>query len=184
MRFFEVAEYDLMDKTELTVRGISLRDTDLARVADAAAETLGIERRDVLVTDVQGDHLVIDILRRGLDPHALVGKKEELLRRLSGIPGIEVAGEATVSSQGMLSWIALGAAEGDEVLRRSESMARDIRQRLKKTVMVFSTGSEVAGGQVMDTNGPTIRERLHAEGYIVKLGGTLKDDEEIGRAHV
>ena len=177
MRFFEVAEYDLMDKTELTVRGISLRDTDLARVADAAAETLGIERRDVLVTDVQGDHLVIDILRRGLDPHALVGKKEELLRRLSGIPGIEVAGEATVSSQGMLSWIALGAAEGDEVLRRSESMARDIRQRLKKTVMVFSTGSEVAGGQVMDTNGPTIRERLHAEGYIVKLGGTLKDDE-------
>lgn len=172
-----MAEFDLMDKTELTVRGISLRDTDLARVADAAAETLGIERRDVLVTDVQGDHLVIDILRRGLDPHALVGKKEELLRRLSGLPGIEVTGEATVSSQGMLSWIALGTAEGQEVLRRSESMAKDIRQKLKKTVLAFSTGSEVASGQVMDTNVPTIRERLHAEGYSVKFGGTLQDDE-------
>lgn len=177
MRFPEVAESDLMGKTELTVRGISLRDTDLAHVADAAAETLGIERCDVLVTDVQGDHLVIDILRRGLDPHALVGKQEELLRRLSELPGIEVTEEATVSSQGMLSWIALGTAEGQEVLRRSESMAQDIRQRLKKTALVFSTGFEVASGQVMDTNGPTIRERFHAEGYAVKFGGTLQDDE-------
>jgi len=177
VRYTEVVELNLMDKTELTIRGIFLRDADLARVAEAAAQTLGLERSDVLVTDVQEDHLVIDVLRRGLDPHALLGKQEDLLRRLSGLPGIEVTEEATVSSQGMLSWIALGSAEGEEVLRRSERMAGEIRRRLKKTALVFSTGSEVASGQVMDTNGPTIRERLHVEGYSVKFGGTLQDDE-------
>jgi molybdenum cofactor synthesis domain-containing protein len=172
-----VAEYDLRDKTELTIRGISLRNADLARVADAVAETLGIGRSDLLVTDVAGDQVVIDILRRGLDPHALVGKKAELLRRLSAVPGIRCTGETEVTSKGMLSWIALGSDEGEDILRHSERMAGEIRRRLTKTAIVFSTGAEVAGGQVMDTNAPAIRERLQAEGYSVKLGGTLKDDE-------
>lgn len=172
-----MAERNLMDKTELTVRGIFLRDVDLARVAEAAARTLGLERSDVLVTDVQEDHLVIDVLRRGLDPRAVLGKQEELLRRLSRLPGIRVPEGATVTSRGMLSWIALGSDEGNEVLRRSERMARDIRRTLLRTAMVFSTGAEVANGQVRDSNAPAIRERLHAEGYRVKFGGTLKDDE-------
>ena len=174
-----MADYDLRDKTELTICGISLRNADLARLADAVAATLGIGRGDLLVTDVAGDQVVIDILRRGLDPHALVGKQEELLRRLSEVPGIQCTGETEVTSRGMLSWIALGSDEGEDILRRSERMAGEIRRRLTKTAIVFSTGAEVAGGQVMDTNAPAIRERLQAEGYSVKLGGALKDDETL-----
>jgi molybdenum cofactor synthesis domain-containing protein len=172
-----VTDYDLMDKTELTVRRITLRNADLARVADAVAETLGLARSEVLVTDVVGDQLVLDILRRGVDPHALVGKKEELQRRLSEIPGVECSAGTEFFSKGMLSWIALGADEGEEILRRSEEMAGEIRRRLARTALVFSTGGEVAGGLVKDTNAPTLRGRLEAEGYAVKLGGALQDDE-------
>ncbi len=172
-----MADYDLMNKTELTIRRIGLRDADLTRVAEAVAETLGMARGDVLVTDVLGDQVVVDVLRRGVDPHALVGKKEELQRRLSEIPGVECTAETEFFSKGMLSWIAVGAAEGEEILRRSEVMADEIRRRLARTAMVFSTGAEVAGGQVKDTNAPLLRERLEAEGYAVKLGGALGDDE-------
>jgi molybdenum cofactor synthesis domain-containing protein len=172
-----MAQYDMMDKTELTISGIVLRNADLARVAAAVAETLGLGRGDVLVTDVQGDRVVIDVLRRGLDPHALVGKSEALRRRLSEVPGVQCSDETEIASKGMLSWIALGSEEGADILRRSEQMAGEIRRRLARTAIVFSTGSEVAGGQVMDTNAPAIHERLDADGYAVKRGGTLGDDE-------
>jgi molybdenum cofactor synthesis domain-containing protein len=172
-----VSDYDLMNKTELTIRRITLRDADLARVAEAVAETLGLERADVLVTDVLGDQVVVDVLRRGVDPHSLIGKRQELQRALGRIPGVECSDETEFSSKGMLSWIALGSEEGEDILRRSEEMAQEIRRRLEKTALVFSTGAEVMGGQVRDTNAPLIRERLEAEGYAVKLGGALEDDE-------
>ncbi|HTP51873.1 MAG TPA: molybdopterin-binding protein [Anaeromyxobacteraceae bacterium] len=170
-------DYDLMDKTELTIRGIALRDADLSRLADAVAQVLGIERSDLLVTDVLGDQVVIDVLRRGLDPHALVGKKEELRRRLAEVPGVDCTDETEFFSKGMLSWIALEPAEGELILRRSEAMAREIRERLRTTATVFSTGAEVVGGLVKDTNAPFLRTRLEAAGFRVKLGGALKDDE-------
>lgn len=172
-----MSDYDLMNKTELTIRRIGLRNADLARVAEAVAETLGLERGDVLVTDVLGDQVVVDVLRRGVDPHALVGKKAELRLRLGRIPGVECTEETEFFSKGMLSWIALDAAEGEEILRRSEEMADRIRRRLARTAVVFSTGAEVVGGQVRDTNAPLVRERLEAEGWAVKLGGALQDDE-------
>jgi molybdenum cofactor synthesis domain-containing protein len=172
-----VSDYDLLNKTELTIRRITLRDADLAKVAEAVADTLGLDRPDVLVTDVLGDQVVVDVLRRGVDPHALFGKKEELQRRLSEIPGVECTPETEFFSKGMLSWIALDPAEGEEILRRSEEMAGEIRRRLEKTAVVFSTGAEVVGGQVRDTNAPLVRERLGAEGWTVRFGGALADDE-------
>jgi molybdenum cofactor synthesis domain-containing protein len=172
-----VPEYDLFDKTELTVRGISLENVDLDRVAKAAADAFDMNRGDLLVTDVLGDRLVIDILKKGLDPHAIVGKKDELLRKLSALPGVNLSKNATVSSKGMLGWIALSPTEGKKILNKSEKMSREIAKRLKKTALVFSTGAEVANGQVMDTNAPAIRAGLNSKGYTVKFGDTLKDDE-------
>lgn len=63
-------------------------------------------------------------------------------------------------------------------------MAKDIRQRLARTAVVFSTGAEVVAGQVLDTNAPTISQRLNSEGYSVKLGPALKDDEILIAAHL
>lgn len=42
--------------------------------------------------------------------------------------------------------------------------------------MVFSTGSEVARGQIEDTNTPTIMQYFSEAGYKVSRGETLKDD--------
>lgn len=170
-------DYDLMSKTELTIQPITLRGADLARVADAVAETLGLDRGAVLVTDVLGDRVILDVLRSGVDAHALLGKRELLQQRLGEIPGVECAPDTEFASKGMLSWIALGAAEGEALLRRSEELAQDVRRRLARTALVLSTGGEVEGGQVKDTNAPLIREQLERAGYAVKLGGVLKDDE-------
>jgi molybdenum cofactor synthesis domain-containing protein len=177
-------EYDLFKKTELWVKGISLDNVDLDEIAKIVADTLNLQRKEVVVTDVQGENLVVDILRSSLDAHAIIGKEEELLRRLSAHPGVTITEKTSVDSQGLLSWIALESAEGQKVLRKSEEMAKEIQARLLKTAMVFSSGTEVANGQVMDTNTPAINRRLNSEGYSVKLGPTLKDDGVLIAAHL
>ena len=179
-----MAEFDLLRKTELRINGISLRNADLNEMARVVGETLQIERKDLLVTDVQRDHLVIDILKKGLDPHHIVGKKDELLRRLSKLPGVKITERTSVVSEGMLSWIASEPGQAKKALKRSEEMAKEILQRLSKTAIVFSTGTEVANGQIMDTNTPAISQRLSSEGYSVKLGPTLKDDDVLIAAHL
>ncbi|NWF92257.1 MAG: competence/damage-inducible protein A [Syntrophaceae bacterium] len=177
-------EYDLFKKTELWIKGISLENVDLGEIATIVAETLNLERNELLVTDVQGENLVVDILRSGLNAHDIIGKEEQLLRRLSAHPGVTISEKTSVGSQGLLSWIALDYAEGEKALKKSEEMAKEIQVRLLKTAVVFSSGTEVANGQVMDTNTPTISRRLKEEGYSVKVGPTLKDDEVLIAAHL
>jgi molybdenum cofactor synthesis domain-containing protein len=177
-------EYDLFKKTELWVKGISLKNVDLDEIATIVADTLHLNRKELLVTDVQGESLVVDILKSSLDAHAIIGKEDELLRRLSAHPGVTITEKTSVGSQGLLSWIALESAEGEKALKKAEEMAKEIQARLLKTAVVFSSGTEVANGQVMDTNTPTISRRLKEEGYSVKIGPTLKDDEVLIAAHL
>jgi molybdenum cofactor synthesis domain-containing protein len=177
-------ESNLFNKTELWIKGISLDNVDLDEIAKIVADTLNLQRKELLVTDVQGEKLVVDILRSGIDAHAIIGKEEELLRRLSAHPGVTITEKTSVGSQGLLSWIALDYAEGEEALKKSEEMAKEIQARLLKTAVVFSSGTEVANGQVRDTNTPTISQRLNEEGYSVKVGPTLKDDEVLIAAHL
>jgi len=179
-----LAEFDLFRKTELRIKGISLRNANLGEIAKVVGDTLKLDRKDLLVTDVQRDHLVIDILKKGLDAHHIVGKENELLQRLSRLPGVEITEKASIVSEGMLSWIASEPGEAKKALKRSEKMAKEIQQRLSRTAIVFSTGSEVANGQIMDTNTPAISRRLNSEGYSVKLGPTLKDDDVLIAAHL
>jgi molybdenum cofactor synthesis domain-containing protein len=183
-RVSEVTEFDLLRKTELRIKGIFLKNANLGEIASVVGDTLKIELKDLLVTDVQRDHLVIDILKKGLDAHHLVGKKDELLQRLSKLPGVKITKKTSIVSEGMLSWIASEPGEARKALKRSEKMAKEIQQRLSRTAIVFSTGPEVANGQVMDTNTPAISRRLNSEGYSVKLGPTLKDDDVLIAAHL
>lgn len=179
-----MTEFDLLRKTELRIKGIFLKNANLGEIASVVGDTLKIELKDLLVTDVQRDHLVIDILKKGLDAHHLVGKKDELLQRLSKLPGVKITKKTSIVSEGMLSWIASEPGEARKALKRSEKMAKEIQQRLSRTAIVFSTGPEVANGQVMDTNTPAISRRLNSEGYSVKLGPTLKDDDVLIAAHL
>lgn len=172
-----MAEYDLMGKTELSITGISLADANLLDIADTVARVLGLDRDELLVTDVRGDNIVLDILRRGLDANNIVGKERELLDLIAGIEGVGVGDDARVESRGLLSWVSADSGFAREALAKAEKLAAEMRDRLARTAVVFPTGTELNNGQVKDTNSPAIRERLVAEGYSVSLGLPLRDDE-------
>jgi molybdenum cofactor synthesis domain-containing protein len=169
-------ESNLLEKTELWIERISLQDANLNEIASTVADTLGMEHGEVLVTDVQDHHVTLDILRQTVDPRLVVGKQEELLQSLAGLPGVNITEETSIHSNGMLGWIAFDRDDATEALGRSEQMVEEIRLNLSRRAIVFSTGHEVATGQIKDTNTPTITETLEAQGYVVKRGPTLKDD--------
>ncbi len=52
-----MTEFDLLNKTELTITGVSLTRADLGEIARVVGAVLQIERRDLLVTDFQNDTL-------------------------------------------------------------------------------------------------------------------------------
>ena len=170
-------EFDLLQKTELRIEGITLDGANLNDVAGAVADVIGLERDEVLVTDALNHVITIDILRKTVDAYNLVGKQSELLERLAGLPGVTISHDTSVCSEGMLGWIALDETEAKEALARSEKMVEEIRGKIAKRAIVFSTGFEVSSGQIEDTNKPTISKRLEAEGYNVTLGSALKDDK-------
>ncbi|MFN3347616.1 molybdopterin-binding protein [Pseudorhodoplanes sp.] len=172
-----MVDYDLLGKTELSIHGIVLQNADLGGVADVVAQVLGLHRSDVLVTDVRGEHLVLDILQKGLDPSKLVGREKDLFIALSALPGVSLRPDARTDSRGLLSWVAADPAIAREGLDEAAGMAGDLQERLGRLVTVFATGTEINNGQVKDTNSPAIRERLESNGYAVSLGGTLRDDE-------
>ena len=102
-----MAKYDLLDKTELSIDGILLENANLIQIADVVAEVFGIKRNDLLVTDVRGENLVIDILKKGLGTENIVGKEGQLLQSLSKLPGVRMREDARVDSRGLLSWVSL-----------------------------------------------------------------------------
>lgn len=168
--------YHLLRKTELRIERIALRGANLNELAATVAETLGLDGNKVLVVDVRDDTVVVDVLQDGIDPAAIVGKRDLLLRRLAALPGVGVTARTAISSAGLLGWIALDEGQARAALERSQQMAEEIRKRVSRRAIVFSTGSEVAGGQIQDTNTPTIARRLEGEGYSVTRGATLSDD--------
>jgi molybdenum cofactor synthesis domain-containing protein len=172
-----MVDYDLLGKTELSIHGIVLQNADLGGVADVVAKILGLNRSDVLVTDVRGEYLVLDILQKGLDASKIVGREKDLLAAVSGLPGVSLRPDARTESRGLLSWVAADPAIAQEGLDDAAGMAGDLQERLGRLVTVFATGTEINNGQVKDTNSPAIRERLETNGYSVSLGGTLRDDE-------
>ena len=174
-----MAEFDLLQKTELRIEGLVLDGANLNDVAAVVAETIGLERDEVLVTDALNDVMTIDILRDTVDAYRLIDRKDRLLERLAGLTGVRVTPETSICSEGMLGWIALDETEAREALRRSEDMAAEIRRRIARRVLVLSTGFEVSSGQIDDTNQPAIAGALEADGYAVTLGPALRDDRDV-----
>lgn len=174
-----MTEFNLLHKTELRIQGIQLTNANLTDVAAVAAETLGLNSSEVLVTDVVGDTLTLDILRKTINAYALVGKKERLFNALGQLSGVKVTKETSICSEGMLGWIALDETEARDSLKRSEAMVEEIRRRISRRALIISTGREVESHQIEDTNTPFIAKRLEAEGFAVTLGPTLKDDRDM-----
>lgn len=171
-----MAEFDLLQKTELRIEHISMQNANLTDIAAAVADVLGIERDGVLVTDAQDDVMTIDILKKSLDARNIIGKKDTLLQRLAELKGVNITEKTSICSEGMLGWIALDEKRAGPALERSGKIAEEISKRISKRAIIFSTGHEVASGRIEDTNKPAIAQRLEAEGYSVTRGPALRDD--------
>jgi molybdenum cofactor synthesis domain-containing protein len=165
----------LLTKTELKIEKIFLQNANLTEIAAQTAEILGLNRNEVLVVDYSDASLTLDILNTCVNAYNIVGKKQQLLNGLDRLPGVSVSAETCVFSDGMLGWIAMDQEPAIQALRRSEQMASEILQNISRRVMVFSTGTEVARGQIEDTNTPAIAQHLSAAGYKVTQGETLQD---------
>lgn len=169
-------QWNLLEKTELTIRRIGLDVADLTNVARAVADVLGLPHADVLVIDARDDLLSLDILRGTADARALVGQKQALLAALATIPGIHLDDRSTLEAHGMLGWIAEDAADASEALERSLSMAIDIERTIATRALIYSTGPEVITKKIKDTNSPWIAEQLRAADWTAVEGGVLPDD--------
>ena len=169
-------EINLLEKTELWLEGISLKDARLDDIAAEVAAALELEPREVLVVDVREDHIVLDILRPVLRMTQIAGKGEEILRRISRIPGVGLSENARLHSEGALGWVCLDPVESRESVKGSQRLAREIRKKVARRAIVFSTGFEVQQGMIQDTNFPLIEERLKQAGFSVRYGGILPDE--------
>lgn len=174
-----MTEYDLLQKNELKFTGVVLERANLNEIAAAVAEVMELMPSEVLVTDVLDGVLTLDILRRTIYPHQVVAKKAPLLDRIGRIPGVRLSPETTITSSGMLGWIAADEVQARAAMAQADEMASGIMRNLERRVAVFSSGSEVLGGEIEDTNRRAIQEHLEKDGYRVGFGGTLKDDQDL-----
>ena len=172
-----MTRFHLLQKTELKIEGILLQKSNLNDVAAVVADTLGMQGDSVFVSDLRDNTMTLDIIEDSVNADDILGKKDELLQRLANLPGISINKKTLISSNGVLGWIALDERKAKQVLKRSRKMAEEVRQRLSKRAIVFSTGFEIAAGQIKDTNTAIIAQRLETEGYLVTRGPTLNDDE-------
>lgn len=172
-----MSEFHLLQKTELRIEHITMKNANLNDIAATVADVLGMDRKEILVTDAQNEVMTIDILKKSVNAYSIIGQKDRLLRRLAELPGIVITEKTSICSEGMLGWIALEEKGARQALERSEKMVEEIQKNLSKRAIVFSTGFEVESGQIEDTNKPTVAQRLEEEGYSVTIGPTLKDDD-------
>jgi molybdenum cofactor synthesis domain-containing protein len=172
-----MTEFDLLRKTELKIDNILLDRANLNDIAAAAAEILELPEKEVLVVDYQNRTLVLDILNTCVNAYNIVGKKSELLEALTALPGVSVSIATTVSSNGMLGWIAMDKARAVTAVKTGEAAAAEIRRNIARRVAVFASGAEVLKNEIEDTNTPAIKTHFEAHGYRVIKAGVLPDDK-------
>jgi molybdenum cofactor synthesis domain-containing protein len=171
-------EYNLLEKRELWVTGLKLDQVNLTTFAEVAARVLNLPTSDVLVVDVRGDTVTLDILRRSVLAEHIAGKQSELLRALAEVPGVTVTGQAAIHSEGVLGMIALEPEEAGEMLERSRKMSDEIQAAVARRVLIFPSGFEIRQGLIEDTNSPYLRDALEAHGFRTQIGPILEDDRQ------
>ncbi len=170
-------ELDLFDKSELWLTGVTTDGARLPDVAAAAARALNVGIDEVFVTDVRGDHLVLDLVSRRVRLEDIVGRSGDLLAAVGAVAGITVADDADVHSRGVLGVLGVPREQADEVVTAATALDANLRAYIARRIAVVSTGGEVQDGRVHDTNLESITEIATAAGYEVSFGGVVGDDE-------
>ncbi len=167
----------LLEKTEVWLHGIDLDHANLPDLAKVVADVLSLPRDKVFVTDVRPSLVVLDILTPRVELEHVAGKQGELLAALAKVPGIHVAADATVHSEGILGVIGTPRAEVERYLADARKLEGQIAGYASRRVAVISTGSELLAGEIEDTNYAAIREAMVAAGFEVEFGGIVGDSE-------
>ncbi|MET0609647.1 MAG: molybdopterin-binding protein [Pseudomonas caspiana] len=171
-----MTDVQLLDKTELWVRGVTVRDADLPSLARAMALALSLPADKIFVTDVGAEHVCFDVLLPSLKLEDFTGKQAQILELFRCIPGITVAADAAIHSEGILGLIGAPSDQVSTILSEAARMETAVKNYSAKRVAVVSTGAELADGRVHDTNYEAVAEILGAAGYEVKHAGTVSDD--------
>jgi len=169
-------EMNLIGKTELWIRHVSLKNANLSELASAVARALQLDAADVLVVDAGLDHVTLDVLRRTLDVRQLAGREAQLLDAVASVNGVTVSPDTSLHSEGILQMLSLDPSLTDEVIARTESLSQEISQAFLKRMRVFPTGHEVVRGVIEDTNSPYLKETFERAGYRVSIAPPLPDD--------
>jgi molybdenum cofactor synthesis domain-containing protein len=169
---------DLLDKRELRVEGVRLREANLRALAAAVARALDLPPDEVLVTDVLEDVVTFDILRPQLYAHQLVGRWKAIRQALAAVPGVKLAANARITSNGVLGWIPADPGMLQAALKQARAAGEGIAVRISRRVCVLSTGAEVDRGEIEDTNRKTLSDAF-GDGYDVSFGGTIRDDRDL-----
>jgi len=172
-----VPELDLFDKTELWLVGATLTDARLPDVAAAAASALALRTEEVFVTDVRDDHIVFDVVAPWVQMDAVLGRADALLRAVGDVPGVVLAPDAALHSRGVLGMLGAPAEQVPQVLAAAATLEANLRAYVSRRVAVVSSGPEVIGGSIHDTNLETISAVMTAAGCEVSFGGVVDDDE-------
>ena len=61
-----MSEFHLLQKTELRIEHISMKNANLNDIAATVADVLGMDRKEILVTDAQNEVMTIDILKKSV----------------------------------------------------------------------------------------------------------------------
>ncbi|MFQ6110744.1 MAG: molybdopterin-binding protein, partial [Nitrospinota bacterium] len=93
------------------------------------------------------------------------------------VPGVSLMPQARVHSDGVLGMISMGKEEARSLMEKSREMADDISRRVASRALIFPTGGEVRAGLIKDLNSEFIASRLREEGYSVKVGEALEDED-------
>jgi molybdenum cofactor synthesis domain-containing protein len=172
-------ELNLLEKKELWIQNVKLKNANLNRIADVASNVLNLPREEVFVVDVRDDHITLDIMTKTIDGEDIIGKEKKLINELSKIEGFMISENTEIHSSGVLGLVSLDKQYKNEVVENSDRMVDEIREKIKKRAIVFPTGFEVKNNMIEDTNTPYIAKELKKSGFVVKRGEVIDDDLDL-----
>lgn len=172
-----MSDVQLLGKTEIWMQGISLNNTNLPELARLAAGVLAIPEDKVFVTDVREALVVLDVLQPKVALDQVVGKQQQIFDAIGTLPGVVIAENAEIHSEGVLGVIGTTREQAQALVENAERMERQIEQYASGRVAVVSTGAEILAGEVKDTNFEVIAEHLGEQGFEVFYAGIAGDSE-------